>query len=462
MKQIMELLRKPPQYNKNSRESLDQNYTYWRVRIFSCLYFGYVTYYLTRKSFTFAMPALIDDLGYSKADLGFLASILYCSYGLSKFFSGMLSDRSNPRIFMSIGLILTGVMNFLFAQSASLFWFAIFWGLNGFFQGWGFPPVAKQLTFWFSKKERGLWWSIMSTANNLGGAIIPIIVAFVVAGWGWRWAMYVPASISVTMGSILLIGLRGVPQSLGLPAVEEYRGEKTDASQAEGEEKAKAPGVWDVVLNKGILLLALSFFFVYVIRSGVNDWIALFLHKTKGYSLMEAAASVSWFEVGGFIGSLCSGIISDRFFRGQRIPFVLICALSLIFAFSLFCLLPHASLFLDCLILGIIGFCVFGPQSLIGLASAEFVDKKVACTAYGFTGGVSYLGAAASGYPLGKIIDIWNWQGFFATLIISAFILFLTLLPLYRLQNQRTASQLNSSNRQNSLALNKTNVSEQT
>src|SRR3990170_7461950 len=129
-------------------EVVKKHYRYWRFRIFYGMYVGYIFYYFTRKSFTFAMPALMHDLGFDKSQLGILASILSITYGLSKFLSGIMADRSNPRFFMAIGLILTGAFNILFGMSSSILFFAIFWGLNGWFQGWGWPRCARLLTHW--------------------------------------------------------------------------------------------------------------------------------------------------------------------------------------------------------------------------------------------------------------------------------------------------------------------------
>ena len=76
-----------------------------------------------------------------------------------------------------------------------------------------------------------------------------------------------------------------------------------------------------------------------------------------------------------------------------------------------------------------IGFFVFGPQMLIGLAAAEYVDKKAACTANGFVGCWSYAGAAVTGYPLGLIID-YSWGAYYWILVACSLITFFILLPL--------------------------------
>ena len=146
---------KPAPYKEEIQDpdEVKKGYKYWRFRIFYGMYFGYIFYYFSRKSFTFAMPALMADLGFDKSQIGILGSVLSITYGLSKFLSGVLSDRSNPRYFMAVGLILTGCLNIFFGLSSSILFFVIFWGFNGFFQGWGWPPCARLLTHWYSQKE---------------------------------------------------------------------------------------------------------------------------------------------------------------------------------------------------------------------------------------------------------------------------------------------------------------------
>lgn len=109
-------------------DDIDKKYAYWRWRTFYTMYMGYAFFYLSRKSFTFAMPLMIQNLGFTKADLGILGSILYFSYGISKFVSGIISDRSNPRYFMAFGLMATGVWNIMFGMSSSIFFFSVFFG----------------------------------------------------------------------------------------------------------------------------------------------------------------------------------------------------------------------------------------------------------------------------------------------------------------------------------------------
>ncbi len=418
-------------------ETVKKNYRYWRLRTFYGMYIGYVFYYFTRKSFTFAMPALIADLGLDKGQLGILGTILSVTYGLSKFLSGMLGDRSNPRYFMAIGLILTGVFNILFGMSSSVLFFALFWGLNGCFQGWGWPPCARLLTHWYSQKERGSWWGVWNSSHSVGGALIPLIATFCAAKWGWRYSMYVPGIMCIGVGFFLINRLRDTPQSLGLPSIEKFKNDYPAQKNQEDERELSVKEIlFNFVLNnKFIWVLAASYFFVYVIRTAINDWSVLFLVETKGYSLLSAGSCVFWFEIGGIFGSLVAGWASDKIFKGRRSPVSLLFCLGIIVALAGLWFSPNKSLVLDSALMFVIGFFVFGPQMLIGMAPAELSHKKAAATATGFVGWVAYLGAASAGYPLGKMTQEYGWNGCFVVLAICGVVSILLLLPLWNVRS---------------------------
>lgn len=99
---LLDLLKPAPiALEEQDPEQVNKNYKYWRLRIFYAMWAGYAFFYFSRKSFTFAMPIMQSELGMGKFELGLLGSILYISYGASKFLSGILGDKSNPRYFMS-------------------------------------------------------------------------------------------------------------------------------------------------------------------------------------------------------------------------------------------------------------------------------------------------------------------------------------------------------------------------
>lgn len=414
---------------------IKKKYRYWRLRTFYGMYIGYAFYYLTRKSFTFAIPSMLEE-GYSLAELGMLGSILSITYGISKFVSGIAGDKSNPRYFMSFGLILTGIFNIGFGFSTAWILLAIFWGLNAWFQGWGWPGCAKLLTHWYSQSERGRWWSVWNTSHNLGGAVIPIIIAFVAHHYSWRFSMFVPGVLCILAGLFLMNRLRDVPQSLGLPSIEKFKKEESPSVVEENKKLSLTTKeiLFDYVLcNKYIWIMAFAYFFIYIIRIGFNDWSMVYF-VNKGYSKIKAAGCVFWFEIGGFLGSLFAGWCSDKIFGGKRNPVSILFTVGTIGAL----LAMHWNgvnwLLLDISFVFLIGFFIFGPQMLIGMAAAELPDKKAAATASGFAGCFAYLGAAVAGGPLGALTETWGWNGFFAILIGCGLVSLALMVPLWSIK----------------------------
>ncbi|MGE0198580.1 MAG: MFS transporter family glucose-6-phosphate receptor UhpC [Simkaniaceae bacterium] len=434
---VLDVLKpEPPADEIRSEDEIKKKYRYWRIRVFYSMYIGYALFYFTRKSFTFAMPALITELGFEKSQLGILGTLLAISYGVSKFLSGILSDKSNLRYFMGIGLILTGVFNIFFGLSSTISLFALFLALNGLFQGWGSPPCAKLLTYWYSQTERGRWWGVWNTSHNIGGALIPVICALAIHHFGWRYAMFFPGFLAIIVGLFLINRLRDDPRRVGLPSIEKFRNDYHSEKSREDSEEVKnlTPReilVEHVLKNKFIWILAISYFFVYIIRTAINDWVQLYLMEEKGFTLMVAGSCVFWFEIGGIFGSLAAGWLSDTIFGGKRGPVNVLFSLGIIGVLFALWLVPSASLVLVSVLMFLIGFLIFGPQMLIGMAAAELAEKESAGTATGFAGLFAYAGAAAAGWPVGKVTQDFGWSGFFILLAICGVVAVGFLLPLW-------------------------------
>ncbi|WP_318438540.1 MFS transporter [Photobacterium leiognathi] len=417
-----------------------QRYRYWRIHIMVSMYIGYAVFYLTRKNFSYAMPAIITDLGWDKADIGLMGTLFYLTYGISKFISGIVSDRSNPRYFMGLGLIATGIINILFGLSSSIVALSILWVLNAWFQGWGWPACSKLLTTWYSRSERGGWWSVWNTAHNLGGAMIPIIVGYTVLHYGWRYSFFIPGVIAVIVGFLLCWRLRDKPTTMGLPSIGHWRKDYLEiAHENTGKGLSQKQILTRYVLsNKYIWLLGLSYILVYIVRTAINDWGNLYLTEQYGYSLITANSALSLFEIGGFLGSLVAGWGSDKIFSGNRGPMILLFSMGIFLSVAALWLMPIVSFALQAVCLFAIGFFVFGPQMLIGMAAAECSHKDSVGAATGFVGLFAYMGAALAGYPLAIITQHFHWTGFFVVISVAAAAIGLLLLPFLKAQYNET------------------------
>jgi sugar phosphate permease len=201
---------------------IQTRYAFYRPRILFWSTVGYGTFYFVRKNLSVAMPVMLTQLHLQKTDLGLILTLHGVLYGISKFLNGIAADRANARIFMATALILCAILNLCFGLSTSLLFLGIFWMLNGWFQGMGYPPCARLLTHWFNPRELASKMSIWNISHSLGGATIVILCAALLQHFHyWQICFYVPAAIAIAMAGLLLLNLRDTPESIGLPGVED-------------------------------------------------------------------------------------------------------------------------------------------------------------------------------------------------------------------------------------------------
>ena len=88
---------------------IDSSYKSLRWQVFVGIFVGYAGYYIVRKNFSMAMPFLTDPTGpygFDKGSLSIVLSLNAVAYALSKFLMGSVSDRSNARVVLPLGLVL--------------------------------------------------------------------------------------------------------------------------------------------------------------------------------------------------------------------------------------------------------------------------------------------------------------------------------------------------------------------
>jgi OPA family glycerol-3-phosphate transporter-like MFS transporter len=360
-----------------------------RRQVFTGIFVGYAAYYLVRNTMALAIPDLLEAYPqYSKAMLGTAMTGLSIAYGVSKFLMGSVSDRSNPRCFLPLGLLLSaaivfasGTMKWIYSSLALV---VALQTLNGWVQGMGWPPCGKTMVHWWSTKERGLTVSTWNVAHNVGGALVAQLALLGVTLFGdWGAKFYFNALVAGTVAVVVFFLLRDTPQSCGLPPVEEYKNDYPPSYTADHERlfTFKEIFVGHVLNNRYLWAIAVANAFVYFVRYGVVNWIPTYLETAKGFSFRQSSTAWALYEYAAIPGTIACGWISDRWFKGRRAPAnILFMALTLV-AVVVYWLNAGGPLWIDYAALIAIGFLIYGPIAIIGLHALDLVPKKAAGTA---------------------------------------------------------------------------------
>ncbi|EEJ54819.1 MFS transporter [Mobiluncus mulieris] len=437
----------PPAKPRLSDTEIAKKYPQLRRQVFMGIFLGYAAFYLIRNNISLVGPLLGEALNYDKVAVGIIANAVLISYGLSKFFMATLSDRSNARYFLPLGLALSAFTNLLIAlapwATASLGIFATVMFLNGWFQGMGWPPSGRSLVHWFSTSERGIMTAVWNCAHNVGGFFVGMIAAWglQITGDQWQSAFWANALVALVVAVVAFLMIRDTPESEGLPPIEEYR---NDPAKVEAvDEELKSLSYWTIIFrhvltDRVVVLLAVCNIFVYSMRYGVLNWIPFYLEEKHHLQLASGIAGFSLYELSGIAGTLLCGIVADKVFKGWRSGAgLLFLGLTGVFIVIYWLLPVGTNFYVLMAVISCIGALIYGPVMLIGLQAIDLSPRNVAGTAAGFTGLFGYLlGATIASSGMGVIAHQLGWNAYFIVLIVVSVLAVLLMLVIGKSERQ--------------------------
>ncbi len=449
-----------------------KKFKYWQTRTILVSMIGYAIYYFVRKNFSIAMPGLTAQYGISNTSFGLVIGIGSLIYGLSRFLNGFIVDRFSARLIMAVGLLLCAASNFAFGFGVNLSsWItgvnqgpdlinmlilvmAVTIIFNQLFQGMGYPPCARLLPSWIHPSELATKMSIWNTSHSIGAGLAVIVCGYIMGTLGqdmsanpeviatiaqnlslnaenaadmvkilnyaehwdaWRWCFWLPACLAVCGAVWLYFGLKDDPRSVGMRELPGTKtGKKSDDGKNPSHSKFLKVMVWT---NRWIWTLCIANVFVYIMRMGILDWGPKFLTEHRGMSIESAAWSVACFEIFAIVGTIAAGWATDHLFRGKAHRMCLVCMLGAVVFMSIFIFCPSLPMAVSIVVLAMAGFFIYGPQALIGIASANQATKEASATANGLAGVFGYVGSFLSAICIGIIADNYGWEVVFYLII---------------------------------------------
>ena len=437
---MLPFLKQPAHKPEMTGPEADAKYKRMRLQVFLGAFIGYAGFYIVRKNFSMAIPELAP-FGFEKGELSIVLSMNAVAYALSKFLMGSVSDRSNARTFLPLGLILAALsMMFMIVpitalgpahKGLAILLMAVLNFLVGWFNGMGWPPCGRVMTHWFSVSERGTMMSVWNCAHNIGGALVGPMAVYG-AMWFGKWfygahsdhyfligTFVFPAAVALLIALLAFVLLRDTPQSCGLPSVEKWRNDYPKNYSSRHEETLTTKEIFfqHVLNNKFLWYIAIANAFVYMVRYGCLDWAPTILTE-RGIDLKDAGWAYFAYEFAAIPGTLICGWLSDKLFKGRRaLPTMLFMALVAVFIVLYWLFLDRLSVVIISLI-GI-GFFIYGPVMLIGVQALDLAPKNAAGTAAGLTGFFGYFFGTAllANVVIGYVAERAGWDSTFLLLI---------------------------------------------
>ncbi|MCE9616235.1 MAG: MFS transporter [Lentisphaerae bacterium] len=387
----------------------------------------YASYYMCRYNFRFATPGMVSEFGFTKTQISDMLAIWSLAYGTGQLVNGLLCDRIGGKRSMLIGAVGTILINLIFGFSSfagSFATFSLIWLVNGYFQSFGAPGMVKINAAWFHRTERGTFAGIFGFMIQMGQVAIsrlaPLILAgfafgtYVVAEGSWRWLFRLPPLFTAAAAIFMALAAKQTPDEAGYPGVVQ---DELDNSQ--GTTVKLAESFRTIFTHPLVWFYAAAYACTGAVRSSSDQLAILYFQEQLGMDMKSniprvVTETLTLMPMVAVAGSLISGFVSDKFFKGRRSPVAMALYFieALVIATAAAVLLTGAvgptksGVLLGCFILVAIAFTANSTHSIVGAAAPmDIGGKKMAGFASGVIDSFQYYGAAISLMITGRVLD---------------------------------------------------------
>ncbi|MCW5981733.1 MAG: MFS transporter [Bryobacteraceae bacterium] len=270
-------------------------------------------------------PVLVERLRLSLTQAGILGGVYVFSSSVMQLAYGYLSDRLNTKLFAALGPAIAGAAISSLGLAPGYTWLLAAVVIGGVGIA-AFHPQASSEILKGSSSHRGRWMAIFVSAGTLGFACGPVFFSAILSHFGLVNSFW--AGIPGILVSVFLIAY------LPKPAHDPN-------SRAGGFNLDPLRAVW-----KPLTILYFLVFVRSVVQIAFAQFLPLYLHMERGFTLTQASYALSLYLAAGAVGGFSGGFLSDRF--GGKV----------VIQFSMIGCIPFLALF----------FFSTGPLAMAGLA----------------------------------------------------------------------------------------------
>ncbi len=282
-----------------------------------------------------ALPVLsllvMDEFQLTYTAVGLLSFAFAAAIGLGSILAGLLSDRFDGIMLISLGFFFTAILAAILLLSRNFLSLTLIFIIMGFFLSFYHPSALSSITKSF-KIKRGRAYGVHETGASIGMAITPLIAAFISFYYGWRF-VYLFLAVPAVFFAFLLFMMMKSEREGGWRKEQKFF---SDVSANTNANDLELKAFLRQIISTGSLrrIYVIEGLFGFVI-GGALTFIPIFLNEAKGLGPEFAVTITCVFTAGGAIGKFVGGHLSD--FVDERkvmaIGFFLVTPLFLVVSF---------------------------------------------------------------------------------------------------------------------------------
>ncbi|CAN5125567.1 MFS transporter [soil metagenome] len=380
----------------------------WRTKIFIATWLSYVGFYFCRKPFTSAKAAIQVQNGWTGSTMGNIFAAYLIAYSIGQFLASRLGPALGPRKNVLIGMGLSLVVTVVMGIPTTPYLMAGLIAVNGLAQATGWSGNVGTMANWFHKHERGKVMGAWSTNFTVGAIAAGFVMGMALGDsndpmkQNWQLCFFTGAVVLAVVWIQFYVLQRNSPEDVGLPPADDPVTAVDESQLPIASEKVSLTRqAW---IN--LFLIAGFYFFAKLVRYAIWSWAAYFLELK--YHLSGRAANIYSiaFDVCGIPGVILTGYLSDRYFKSRRADIALIMMLGMTLATIALVLFAGSSVTIFVVLLGVVGFFLYGPDALLsGAGAMDLGNHRTATFAAATISGIGSIGPIVQEVIVPRVYD---------------------------------------------------------
>jgi sugar phosphate permease len=249
---------------------------------------------------------------------GWVLASFALAYALFEIPSGALGDRFGPRIVFIRIVLLWSVFTALTGLATGLLSLIIIRFLFGIGESGTYPNISIVISRWFPVNEMGRAITRIGVGAHLGSAIAPLIIIPIAVGFGWRTPFFVNGVIGLIWVVICFFWFRNSPSDM--KHISEDEKKYIEGSCRHRPNQHLIP--WKYIFRHPTLWALMGMFFC---NQWANyffiAWMPVYLQEGKHFSENEMKTTTFLVFLGGVVGILVGGYVSDWLVRKKGLRF---------------------------------------------------------------------------------------------------------------------------------------------
>ncbi|MDY3679304.1 MAG: MFS transporter [Actinomyces urogenitalis] len=349
-----------------------QRPTAYRWVVLAIIFLGYVVCMADRSNVGAVLPYIKDEFHISNFASGAISSFFFLGYAISQIPAGLMMEKWGVRSIVSIAVLLFSIVTFAMGYTTTAVALIVLRLLLGLAEG--ATPVGMTTTInnWFPRHEKGTATGVYIASTQLAPMIVPMIAVLIAEAAGWRAVFHWFAIPGVILAAVFYFFVRTHPSESRFTNDAEVTYISTNTGGTREVEFGDMGWIDRVIRLRSVPALdsngkvlrswnvwgvTLGYFCMNNVLYGMITWIPSYLKESRGYDALNMGLMSATPFIGGLVGALLGGWVSDHIFRSRRKPTMMITALGTAVLMAIVLVIPNNTALLGtCLFLT--GFCL--------------------------------------------------------------------------------------------------------